>query len=127
MLLTEYRSVPIIFLRFVQEFKIKKYTLGTSSNRSLRNFNILEKQTNIRQSVYFIQMYIILKVIPQIVILVDHLIEFLPRIKCGYPYSVKSHIHIPFISHKTKTTYGDFSFHSNNLIYQAIKQFFHNK
>ena len=69
-------------------------------------------------------MYIILKEIPQIIILVDHLIEFLPRIKYRYPHSVKSHINIKFVSQKTKTTYGNFSFHSNILIYQAVKHSF---
>ena len=67
---------------------LRTYTLGKSSNRSLRNFNILAKLCHIQKSLCFKKSYFMDVVIEQIIILIDLLTEFLSRDRDGYPLSV---------------------------------------
>ena len=85
-----------------QSIEMYIYSLGKSSNRSLGNFNILGQINNIQKSLFFREMYFILEMIYQIIILIDQFTQLPSREKDGYPNSVKSLLIIQFLVLKLK-------------------------
>ena len=73
------------------------HTLGKSSDRSPEIFSILANQVISRKFLHLVERYFILEMSTQPIILIDQLSQLRWRENDGYPYSVKSHLIIPFI------------------------------
>ena len=56
--------------------------------------------------------------------MINRLPEFLKCDKDGYPYSVKSHVNLPFISLKSDNNLGELSFLIKSLVSQITQSTF---